>query len=57
MLSTPHLSDPASLQRALDGFTFWEGVRAGVQALTFCGNLWALVVVSHLHTASKETTA
>ncbi len=57
MLSTPHLSDPASLQRALDGFTFWEGVRASVQALTFCGNLWALVVVSRLYTANREAPA
>ncbi len=54
MMSTPHLSDPVSLQHALDGFAFWEGVRAGVQALTFCGNLWVLVVVSRLSTASKE---
>jgi hypothetical protein len=57
MMSTPHLSDPVSLQHALDGFAFWEGVRAGVQAITFCGNLWALVVISRLHTASKETAA
>ena len=57
MLSTPHISDPASLQHALDGFEFWEGIRAGVQALTFCGNLWALVVVSRLRTASRETSA
>ncbi len=57
MMSTPHLSDPVGLQHALDGFAFWEGVRAGVQALTFCGNLWALVVVSRLYTVNKETTA
>ncbi len=57
MLSTPHISNPVSLQHALDGFEFWEGIRAGVQALTFCGNLWALVVVSRLRTASRETSA
>ncbi len=56
MLSTSHISDPASLQRALNGFAFWESIRAGVQALAFCANLWALVIVSRLHTASKETT-
>jgi hypothetical protein len=57
MMSTPHLSDPASFQHALDGFAFWEGIRAGVQALTFCGNLWALVVVSRLHPANRKTAA
>jgi hypothetical protein len=57
MLSTPHISDLASLQRVLNGFEFWEGIRAGVQVLTFCSNLWALVVVSHLHTRSRETSA
>ena len=57
MLSTPHLNDPVALQRALDGFTFWEGIRAGVQALAFCGNLWALVVVSRLHSAGGARAA
>jgi hypothetical protein len=56
MLSTPHISDPVALQRALNGFEFWEGIRAGVQALTFCGNLWALVVVSRLHIRSREAS-
>ncbi len=55
MLSTSHISDPAGLQRALNGFEFWEGIRAVVQALAFCANLWALVIVSGLHTASRES--
>lgn len=50
MMSTPHINNPIDLQHALNGFAFWEGVRAAVQALAFCANLWALVVVSHLRT-------
>ncbi|SRR6266567_147914 len=57
MMSTAHISDPIGLQRALNGFEFWEAIRAGVQALTFCGNLWALVVISRPHTASSKTIA
>jgi hypothetical protein len=57
MFSIAHSSDPVSLQHALDGFAFWEGIRAGVQALAFCANLWSLVVVSRLHTASSKTVA
>lgn len=57
MLSTSHISDPAGLQRALNGFEFWEGIRAAVQALAFCANLWALVVISCLHIANRERVA
>jgi hypothetical protein len=54
MMTTVHSSDPAVLQNALNGFSFWEAIRAGVQALSFCGNLWSLMVISRLHIASKE---
>lgn len=57
MMSTARVSDPASLQHALDGFAFWEGIRAGVQALAFCANLWSLVIVSRLDTMSGVATA
>lgn len=57
MMSTPHLSDPTSLQHALDGFAFWEAIRAGIQALAFCANLWSLVIVSRLGTMNKGIAA
>lgn len=57
MLSTPHISDPAGLQHALNGFEFWEGIRAVVQALAFCANLWALVVISGLHITNRGRAA
>ncbi len=46
LLNTRHLSDPAALQQALNGFEFWGGVRAVFQSLAFCANLWSLVAVS-----------
>jgi hypothetical protein len=46
LLNTRHISDPAALQQALNGFEFWGGVRAVFQSLAFCANLWSLVAVS-----------
>jgi hypothetical protein len=46
LLGTRHTSDPAALQRALNGFEFWGGVRAVFQSLAFCANLWSLVAIS-----------
>ncbi len=46
LLGTRHHSDPVALQRALNGFAFWGGVRAVFQSLAFCANLWSLVAVS-----------
>jgi hypothetical protein len=55
MMSTAQSNDPVALQHALNGFEFWEALRAGVQVLTFCCTLWALVVVSRLHPVNRET--
>lgn len=57
MMSTVHLNDAASLQNSLNGFQFWEAIRAAVQALTFCGNLWAIVAISCIHTVSRGIAA
>ena len=46
LLATRNISDPAALQKALNGFEFWGGVRAVFQFLAFCANLWSLVAVS-----------
>ncbi len=49
MLSTLHLSDPTSLQQALNTFWFWGGVRGGCFLLSSVASLWSLVVVSRMH--------
>jgi hypothetical protein len=54
MMSTAQSNDPVALQHALNGFEFWEALRAGVQALTFCCTLWALVVVSQLYKGNRD---
>ncbi len=46
LLNTRHISDPATLQQALNGFAFWGGVRAVCQSLAFFANLWSLITVS-----------
>ena len=46
LLGTRHHSDSIALQRALERFAFWGGVRAAFQSLAFCANLWSLVAVS-----------
>lgn len=46
LLATRQISDPAALQRALNRFAFWGGVRAVFQFLAFCANLWSLVAIS-----------
>lgn len=46
LLATRQISDPAALQRALNGFAFWGGVRAVFQFFAFCANLWSLVAIS-----------
>jgi hypothetical protein len=55
MVSTAQTNDPVTLQHALNGFAFWEALRAAVQALAFCCLLWALVVISRLHPMDKES--
>jgi hypothetical protein len=57
MITTTQSNDPAALQHALNGFAFWEALRAAVQALNFCCLLWALVVVSRLHPVSRKIAA
>lgn len=45
MLSVRHLTDPADLGRALDGFTFWGGIRGVCQVLTYLANFWSLLAI------------
>lgn len=45
MLSVDHLSDPASLRQAFDGFRFRGDIRGAVQVLAFLATVWALAVV------------
>ena len=45
MLSVGHLSDPASLQQAFDGFRFWGDIRSVAQVLAFFATIWALAAV------------
>jgi len=46
MLSVRHLDDnPVALQHALDGFTFWGGLRGVCQVLAYLANVWALAVI------------
>jgi|HubBroStandDraft_6_1064221.scaffolds.fasta_scaffold89655_3 hypothetical protein len=45
MLSVGHLSDPASLRQAFDGFRFWGDIRGAAKVLTFFATVWALAVV------------
>ncbi len=42
MLSVGHLSDPAALQDALDGFTVWGDIRGVFQVLAFFATVGAL---------------
>ncbi len=46
MLSVRRTDDPGSLEEALDGFTRWQAVRTGLDALLFAANLWSLASVS-----------
>lgn len=42
MLSVRRTDDPETLRGALDGFTRWQTVRTGLDALLFAANLWSL---------------
>jgi hypothetical protein len=42
MLSVGHLSEPAALQQAFDGFRFWGDLRGMAQVLAFFATVWAL---------------
>ncbi len=57
MMSTAQSNDPVALQHALNGFEFWEALRAAVQALAFCCLLWALVIISRLRPAGEGIVA
>jgi hypothetical protein len=46
MLSVGHLSDPASLRQAFDGFRFWGDVRGAAQVLAFFATVWALAATA-----------
>lgn len=46
MLRVGRTDDPNSLEEALDGFTRWQAVRTGLDALLFAANLWSLASVS-----------
>ncbi len=46
MLGVKRTDDPDSLRGALRGFTRWQGVRTGLDALLFAANLWSLASVS-----------
>ena len=55
MLSVRHLDDDTvALQRALDGFQFWGGIRGVFQVLAFVANVWSLVA---LFTPSRRPAA
>lgn len=45
MLSIRGLQDPVGLQQALDGFTFWGGIRGTFQVLAYLANVWSLIAV------------
>lgn len=45
MLSVRHLTAPADLARALDGFTFWGSVRGVCQVLAYLANFWSLLAL------------
>jgi len=42
MLGIRRTEDPEALRGALDGFTRWQTVRTGLDALMFAANLWSL---------------
>ena|SRR5918994_52866 len=46
MLRVRHTEDPDSLKAALEGFTRWQAVRTGLDALMFAANLWSLASVA-----------
>jgi len=46
MLRAKRTDEPDSLQKALEGFTRWQTVRMGLDALMFAANLWSLASVS-----------
>jgi hypothetical protein len=56
MLSVGHLSDPASLRQAFDGFRFWGDIRGAAQVLAFFATVWALAVVFGLDARRPAST-
>ena len=46
MLGVGHLSDPALLRQAFDGFRFWGDIRGAAQVLAFLATIWAFAAVS-----------
>ena len=51
MLAVRRTDDPDSLKGALEGFTRWQAVRTGLDALMFAANLWSLESVSRSRTS------
>jgi hypothetical protein len=51
MLRVRRTDDPDSLKAALAGFTRWQAVRTGLDALMFTANLWSLVSVTRSRTS------
>jgi hypothetical protein len=51
VLRVRRTEDPDSLKAALEGFTRWQAVRTGLDALMFTANLWSLASVSRSRTS------
>src|SRR4051812_33040556 len=54
MLSVGHLSDPAALRQAFEGFRFWGDIRGVAQVLAFFAAVWALAALCGADTGRQQ---
>jgi hypothetical protein len=54
MLSVGHLSDPALLRQAFEGFRFWGDIRGVAQVLAFFAAVWALAALSEAEPECRQ---